>query len=616
MSTVSLMPNKQIQGIKPGNFVGNMWDSWNIDLERQPGRIKLSNKLRQDSTIGLVTKFVRTNADNTSQWWGLEHDSNLNKNGDNDLDGGTWAADTETNTPTDCKDMIVHEAANGEERLVVTRATDIAILNHASDANDWIASYWQTTLSQTALTSQTFHPLATLQRLLAIGDVQSNNGVIHTIDKDDIVQFSRLTFPERFTPRISMSSSDRFWFGLQHNQSGGARIIEWDGFSLTYNDEYDLTGDYPLTGWVWNNIPYYIDDLGIIYRYSGGSFIPVNSFNLNEDRQIFNQSTSSTRTIMPYGSYVSGNLVYILVGMPLRNTSADTDGIHRGRSGIWIYNLVTNNLYHHKGVGQHASAGTDVDYGHPHIDQVGAMIVDHKANNALVFCSASVHTGGTNFGTTNVQALFGEVESSDQASNAGRNRGWIAFTYKPTGDIESMFEGVWIKFKRFVNSNNRIIVKWRTVDQPRDQDANDNSPLQAQATWASTTTFTCIVPTGVAVDDEVEVLTGDNGGQLYNISSFSAIPDGSTTITVTIDETAITDSTDTFLARFANWQTESAITTTTRGSQFVPFTSSTTTTAGANRGEWIQIKLELRGFDLDIDDVILKWKTLTASNQA
>ena len=108
-----------------------------------------------------------------------------------------------------------------------------------------------------------------------------------------------------------------------------------------------------------------------------------------------------------------------------------------------------------------------------------------------------------------------------------------------------MWEGLWMKFKKFVNSNNRIIVKSRVAEPLKDADGNDESPLQAEGDWASTTTFACVVPTGVAVGDEVEIMTGDNGGCSFNISVLSATPDGSATITVTIDEAAPTSSTRT-----------------------------------------------------------------------
>ena len=171
-----------------------------------------------------------------------------------------------------------------------------------------------------------------------------------------------------------------------------------------------------------------------------------------------------------------------------------------------------------------------------------------------------------------------------------------------------MWEGLWVKFKRFVNSNNRIIVRWRVVDPLRDADGNDESPLQAQGTWVSTTTFTCVVPTGVVVGHEVEILTGDNAGCCFNISILSATPDGSATITVTIDEAAPTSSTDTFLARFDNFTSETAISSTTVGNQKVPFSA-------VAHGEFIQFKIELRGFSVEIDELIPLFENKTLIEQ-
>jgi len=49
-------------------------------------------------------------------------------------------------------------------------------------------------------------------------------------------------------------------------------IIEWDGSSKTYNNEFPIVGSFPLTGAIVSNIPYFFDEVGYIYKYSGGSF--------------------------------------------------------------------------------------------------------------------------------------------------------------------------------------------------------------------------------------------------------------------------------------------------------------------------------------------------------
>ena len=131
----------------------------------------------------------------------------------------------------------------------------------------------------------------------------------------------------------------------------------------------------------------------------------------------------------------------------------------------------------------------------------------------------------------------------------------------------------------------------------------------AQITWVNTTSFTCKVPHGVVVGDEVEILVGDNAGCLFNIATLSGTPDSSTLLTVTVSETAPTSSTDTGLVRFDNFKTETAIDDTTIANKKVPFSSS-------GHGERIQLKIYLIGFDMQIDELLPAWKIKSSPKQA
>ncbi len=615
--TVKLPRNpKQWRGAYPGRYFGDLYQTFNIDLESKPGRLALSNKLiRFSAGLGVVSKFLRTDALATDQWFGLVKattssatDGDIIRNGNTSIVGGTWIADdtdgTGDTSPNNVHDMVLHEAANGEQRLLVTVATNVAVLNSTAQINLWDNDWFSTVATGGAALSNTvFHPIGRLQRLVAIGDAvtatTTRRAVIHTLDKDDAASLSRLIFPAGYTVRLINSSSDRFWFGLQNDVGGNAKIVEWDGYSLTYNFEYELQGSYPLTCWIKNGVPYYITELGYIFKYTGGGFTKVQEFPMSEDQQVFSSSFTAENTIQPYGSWIDGDVVRINVGAPARTGTSDlTGGSHRMRSGIWIFNTANNNLYHSMGIGEHASAGTDVNYGTSPLKIPGAVIRSITGNNPRTVASADVYIGGTNWNTTNQTGIYQEVFSQNQTTNEGRNRGYFITPYLPVSEMEVFWKGLWTKFKKFVNSNNRIIIKSRVTEPLKDADASDESPLQAQGTWVNTTSFTCVVPTGVAVGDEVEILTGDNGGCCFDISTLSATPDGSATITVTISEAAPTSSTDKFIARFDNWDSETAISDATVGNKWTPFTAS-------KAGEFVQCKIELRGFSMEIDEMLL-----------
>lgn len=609
---MSINKDKNIKGILPGVYFGDLWQTFNIDLEKYPGRIALSDKLRRFSSgLGVVSKFIRTNATGTDQWFGIVTDTDILRNGNPIINSGTWITDDTTGTFNDPKDGVVHEFANGEERLLVTRATNIAILNKSGGANVWDDDWWTTVASGPALTTNIAHPIARLQRLVAVGDKVSDVPVIHTLDKNDVVSNSRLTFGAQYTIRNIYTSSNRFWIGLQHDRGGNAKIVEWDGFSSSQNNEYELPGATPLSGFIVDDIPYFICSTGQIMRYTGGGFSEFTKFPCPELRVPFNDSNIST-----YGCFVDSHNVYINVNAPTLQAFSATvvqRGSRRLRAGVWILNVDNRNLYHHMGIGEYASAGTDVNYGTSPLAGVGALMKSTDINELII--SASVYTGGTLM-STQTNGIYLQEKNINQTSNTGRNRGYFITPYIPINDVEGMWESIVLKFKRFVNSDNRIILKWRVLDplynaSAQDQAGNafEEGGINAPITWVNTTSFTCKVPTGVSVGNEVEILVGDNAGCSFSIASLSGTPDNSTTLTVTLNETAPTSSTDTAMVRFDNWKKEEEISATDIGNKRIAFTSS-------GHGEFIQLKVELQGFDIQVDDLIPVLKVKTSVKQS
>src|SRR3990167_464848 len=358
---------KQWKGDYPGQYYGDIWQSFNIDLERYPGRLALSDKMRVriDNTdlsggMGIPVKFIRTNADTTDRWWALTT-SKMVKTSSTDPTTG-WANDGIASSPTDALDMEVHESANGEQRLVVTRATDISILNRTGAANAWTTTWWSSTLAQAALQSAKYHPIAKVQRLLGIGDVEK----FHTIDSADTVINSDITLTYGNEITQAVGSSNRFWLGVRSNVGGKGLIVEWDGSSDAQNNEYKLTGTFPMVVWVQDDKPWAIDELGYIYKYTG-TFEPVQQFPMAEELLLFDEESSvfDDTCISPYGVDTDRHLAYILVGAHANS--------RRTRSGIWIFNTKNYNLYHHMGLGQHKTAGTDIDYGQTPLAAAGGI---------------------------------------------------------------------------------------------------------------------------------------------------------------------------------------------------------------------------------------------------
>ena len=185
--------------------------------------------------------------------------------------------------------------------------------------------------------------------------------------------------------------------------------------------------------------------------------------------------------------------------------------------------------------------------------------------------------------------------------------GYFITPYLPTADVKAQWEGIWEKFKQYVDSENRLVIKYRITEPLKG--ANNEDVLQSEGTWVNTTSFTSAVPTGVAIGDEVEVMAGDNAGCSIKISTLSATPNGSDVITVTLAEAVPTNSTDAALFRFDNWKEVESISDSAIGSKKSIFGESA-------QGEFIQLKVELRGHGVEIDELIPILKSLTSPKQA
>ena len=634
MSTPIRLPQQTVprrwRGVFEGRYDGDLWQTFNIDLERVKGKIVLSDKARilvdsdtDIASMGVPLKFVRSNARDTDNWYALTTTKIL-KNGNTSPTGGTWTSDTDvSNSPANPRDMAVFEGFDGdsdgvrEDRLIVSLDTNVAVLNVSGSPLAWRTTWWTDTtaggLSQSSLAAGVPHPLGKLQRLLALGDRDSDGvGVIHTVDRSDTVSSRRIRFPKGFQPRLTLSTSTSFFFLCQNDFGGNGKAFEWDGSSNDYAHEYEILGQYPLCGWVHNDTPYIVTELGYILKFTGAGFKEVQTFPFREEQLELSAraytaggaTTAPADSVTEYGAYVEGNIVKILIGSPTTS--------RRMRAGIWIFDLVSNNLYHKTAIGQHKAAGTDIDYGQGVLAGVGGL-AQTKAGSTEFVAGASVYT---NYSGSTKTVIARGIQNTSRGSNAGRNRGHFITTWIQAPEILSQWLGMWLKFRTFLSGSNSIVVKHRTKAPRMDQNDNDESVLQATGNWRNDTSFVVAVPTGVVVGDEVEILAGKNAGSTFHINTITdtngaaATPDGSTNMIVSIDE-AVGSSNDTTgaLFRFDNWVKDGQITDTATPVEFTTFTGSDSNSNVLNVSDEVQIKVELRGFSQEIREIDIQNNT-------
>ena len=237
----------------------------------------------------------------------------------------------------------------------------------------------------------------------------------------------------------------------------------------------------------------------------------------------------------------------------------------------------------------------NIDYGQFLIDRVMSLcIIDRPSNDPQygvdVIWGAEVAP----------RILSGDDAALGTVTGSVEARGYFITPKVFSQDVTDTFNQLTLKHSPFTSELDKIIVKYRTVDDMRHE--LDLSLSAWRATWTSTTTFTTTQAdfASAIVGDEIEVLDGAAGGLLAHIT---VISENSGTYTVTIDETFdnyITGDLSTVV--FRNWKKFATIDSTSTLGYF-------TEQLGAN-GKFIQLKIELRGLGVRIEEVKIDNKYL------
>lgn len=561
---------QQWKGIFTGKFYGDFICAKNIDLEKSPGRLLLADrvKITTDSgdvaSLGFPTHFIYLplTVSNDSYVWGLSTTGLVKTT--SALPSLTFTADAISGTPTtDLTDMAIWYDGTGLAHLLVCSNFHLYELHSTAT---WDSNYLSTAGGAPVC-------VGILSNLVILG----GNGNIHTIDASLNYTANRLVLDKFYDINAIYTSSDTAWIVGFNNTVGKGIVYEWDGGNDVVNNSYPLEV-YPLFGFIADEIPYMVLADGRIVGYNGKSFIDVAYFPNYEEHLILPYNTNTARSISIHAALVDGNKVYMNMLAPL--------GSFRMQSGTWVFDTKTFNLYPIYSWGQYKT--TNLDYGQSFASKAGGIFLDKRRN--LWILGSTIYT--TYSGTTK------NAISTVSVNDSNGNRGYFITPFLPSSQIEDYFYNLWLRFPKLLSASNMINAKYRVSDNIVN---STYGPIQLTITWVDTTHFTAVLPTGIVVGNEVEVMAGDNAGCLFHISSLSATPDGSTTITVTIDETAPISSTKAALAVFNNWvkiTTNNPITSQTKQSEFLTLGN------GANSSApYAQFKIELRGILTGIDQL-------------
>lgn len=607
MGSFSIPPTNTRRWTGPylGNFYGTLWKTFNVDLDRSEGKISLSRRLTRGAdstdtntdTLGVITTFLRTNADCSDRWWGLS-DSAALYNADTLMNPDTgWKVDAIASSPTNCHDMTVFENDSrgdsiNRQQLFVTLDSDIAVLNDTGN-NAWNVNWWVTKESHnadSALDTGVPHPIQyfPFRRIVLVG----SKNKIHTISRpsatvNDTSTVNRLILPQDLQTEHIFTTSTKAYILCSHLYGGNGKIVEWDGFSETYNQIYDLYSSAPLSGVNYKEVPIVVNNKGMILEFTGGGFSPMVRDGQKIAFPVSEEQSGQITNIRPRGMTVAEDgLIY----MNVRHSGATgTAGSlsYRQASGIWCLNPQTGRLYNKHAIGQ-----WDTDFGSQRVNAVGALQAINPSNSTRTLVAGGSYLTNATTGKSGIWTM-------QLPTSATATKGYFITQYIPSVNIKDFWDTLWVRFNLFATATNRIIVKGKGVTELKNA---TYEPLDSTITWTSTTTFTLTLAAGdnaLAVGDEVEILGGDNAGSLAHITIITGAH--AALQTITIDET-LNASTATALARFDRWEKLGVISSTTKYEEFI--------TAGI-KGSFIQYKVELRGpyRELELESLVCSYKS-------
>jgi len=584
------VPNedKKVGVSSKGENFGNILYTKNIDFDKKPGSILLSERLYRvyddddDGDFRIPKQIVRSDAgDGTDRWWMITQSVDT-ANGvlfktDSDDPLTSWAQDAFTDTPTDARDQLaVFGKDSGNDRLITMRtpvAGDLAMLGGSTT---WDDTWWTGTLSQSSLTAGRYIDIHTFLNLLLV--VEDNT--VHTVDESLVVTTERLQWPEQYKIAWIEQDATRVYFGTRHVEKGEALIFPWDGVSEQYDEPLRCYARATMAGQNVNGVLHTINTRGQVLFNNGQELEEVARFpNMQKANQWEDLFASNENDLMVHRNgmeVIDGHLHMLMNNMVGDNNAQVFEDMP---SGVWA--LSENGLYQKYSLSKYDGVTND-EWGDVQVNAVGALKqvdVEHGRllAGALLYEDAS---------TTGMDVLL-----ASQTKDSADQRGYLV-TVPLTGNA---LRELWTKLNLFLkthmeNATDRVIIKYRTVKDKNFEEGNFANTFFT-GTWDSSNddTFTINDADGVkiSVGDEIEILRGNQAGAIAHVSSITNTSGNNYTIVID-EEVPNVDNSGTFIFRPQNW---------TKLGTFSDQALQHKIYTVAKRSSWIQLKAELRGTD-------------------
>ena len=511
MSTQKI-PNiqKQIIQSNDGDYKGNLWSTFNIDLDSNPGTIKTSKKFTRavDRTIDIWSggsQFTAL-AIYDGRYYAINSDDGVRCSTDNDPRvQSNWTQMIGVNGDL----SVFSDMVPFGDLLLISRRTDIG----SFDGTTWDNEWWTDVAGGVALTAPKPHIMEVLKSGFDSLFV-TNGSKINYFNADAGV--TNISVDSHLTTNCLTPSLDRMWVGSYTEVGNHATVFEVQVGATNslgdpaYNQSYAVDGRVCLAMFTYRNTPFVITDRGYIQAFNGASFETVAQFPWASESKVMEgcrpgvvQDSPTALAIHPKGAKVSGKYCYIYVNTDDEFFTGGKKINERSPSGVWVLDLETYSLTHRYALNDSYSS-----YGQNVADSSGPLLITNTPDTRIM-------VGATVAGE---EGIFME---SDEV-----NQGYFTTTRHESNSVADAFESVYVKADT-LDTDETVTVKYKDVTLP-------NFPVTVEdITWLNATQFTTTnALTNVEVGDEVEIILGSYAGELCNITSIN----GGTTKTVTVDK--------------------------------------------------------------------------------
>lgn len=401
------IPNNlgQVRQLNLGDYIGELWETFGIDLSTIPGKIKTSKQLKKilttaqlGSPAGIVDLLIWDNKYIICTEDGIYTCSTSL----DPTNSSNWSATTSSEDLDLSSTAVVFDDGTNI-RLRVSLDTNIASSNVD---NSYAADWWTNDKSGTALNTGYPHILAV---------VQSQKETLYVTDKDRVQYYEKGAASTQIVELdsnvvaccLAPGLSGAMWVGTYSETTGNAYVYEiytneQVGGTTTYRQAYPVDGRAVIAIWVNNNTPHIITERGIVYKFNGAGFSPMAYFPFQLSGRALEgvspgriQASSQGRPIHPRGVKSYGDYTYIFI-----NGESDEDAYTsttRMHSGVWELDHNTGSLTH-----KFPLVDESTDNGASRIEKTGPILI---LDNEYTFMLAG---GGTDaVGVYAVQDTYG-----------------------------------------------------------------------------------------------------------------------------------------------------------------------------------------------------------------